>query len=53
MPSGVHSENPISATRRGSTQCTPDRGSLPRSKGGWSRSQADHLVVQVVQQRMV
>jgi hypothetical protein len=32
-PSVVHSLKPTSATRRGWTQCTPARGSLPRSNG--------------------
>ena len=39
-PSVVHSLKPTSATRRGSAQCTPDRGSRPRSNGGRSRSRA-------------
>jgi len=37
-PPVVHSLKPTWATRRGCTQCTPDRGGRPRSNGGWSCS---------------
>ena len=48
-PSVVHSLKPTSATSRGWTQCTPDRGSLPRSNGRRVPLQGGQRRVQAVQ----
>ena len=45
-PAVVHSVKPTWATSRGSTQCTPDRGRLPRSNGGSGPAPAGQRRVQ-------